>query len=179
MGNFRRIYNKSGVVQSINKDKFYTLDVSGNVTEHASKTTADAASAPEDTLKVSGDKSDFRRVDNVEENISVLARKKANADMSNVDSLPASVVATLKGDTGNTGNTGGVGAKGDTGNTGGVGAKGDTGNTGPQGPAGPQGPEGPAGAKGNTGNTGGVGATGSNGTTPTFSVSGDTLNITT
>ena len=167
MGNFRRIYNKSGVVQSINKDKFYTLDVSGNVTEHASKTTADAASAPEDTLKVSGDKSDFRRVDNVEENISVLARKKANADMSNVDSLPASVVATLKGDTGNTGNTGGVGAKG------------DTGNTGPQGPAGPQGPEGPAGAKGNTGNTGGVGATGSNGTTPTFSVSGDTLNITT
>ena len=167
MGKFRQIYNKAGVVQSIDKDKFYTLDISGNVTEHVDKTAAEAASAPEDTLNITGNPADIRRTDNLEENISVLARKKANADMSNVDSLPASVVATLKGDTGNTGNTGGVGAKG------------DTGNTGPQGPAGPQGPEGPAGAKGNTGNTGGVGATGSNGTTPTFSVSGDTLNITT
>ena len=72
---------------------------------------------------------------------------KANADMSNVDSLPPSVVATLKGDTGNTGP---AGSKGDTGNTGPAGA---TGNTGP---AGSNGATGPAGSKGDKGDVGAV-----------------------
>ena len=147
MGKFRQIYNKAGVVQSIDKDKFYTLDISGNVTEHVDKTAAEAASAPEDTLNITGNPADIRRTDNLEENISVLARKKANADMSNVDSLPPSVVATLKGDTGNTGP---AGSKGDTGNTGPAGA---TGNTGP---AGSNGATGPAGSKGDKGDVGAV-----------------------
>ena len=133
MGKFRQIYNKAGVVQSIDKDKFYTLDISGNVTEHVDKTAAEAASAPEDTLNITGNPADIRRTDNLEENISVLARKKANADMSNVDSLPPSVVATLKGDTGDTGDTG---SKGDTGDTGDTGSKGDTGDTGAKGDVG-------------------------------------------
>jgi len=186
MGKFRQIYNKAGVVQSIDKDKFYTLDISGNVTEHVDKTAAEAASAPEDTLNITGNPADIRRTDNLEENISVLARKKANADMSNVDSLPPSVVATLKGDTGNTGpagsngatgNTGPAGSKGDTGNTGPAGA---TGNTGPAGSNGATGNTGPAGSNGATGNTGPAGSKGAKGDVgATFVMNGSTLAITT
>ena len=100
---------------------------------------------------------------------------KANADLSNVTTLPAGVVAQLKGakgDTGATGSTGATGAtgatgpKGDTGAAGAQGAKGDTGSQGPIGLTGPtgatgatgaQGPQGIQGPKGNTGDTGPAG----------------------
>jgi len=61
---------------------------------------------------------------------------KANADLSNVATIPSSVVSQLKGETGNTGNNGingtdGTdGTDGTKGDTGADGAKGDTGATG-------------------------------------------------
>ena len=68
---------------------------------------------------------------------------KAEADMTNVGTLPASVVAQLKGDIGNTGaagSNGSDGATGSTGSTGSTGAAGSNGSTGSQGATGPQGP---------------------------------------
>ena len=76
---------------------------------------------------------------------------KANADLSNVGSLPTSVAVQLKGDagakgstgsTGQNGSTGATGAKGDTGNSGAAGAAGIAGNTGAVGNTGPQGIQG-------------------------------------
>ena len=91
---------------------------------------------------------------------------KANADLSNVTTLPANVVVQLKGQQGiqgpkgDTGATGATGPKGDTGATGAQGVKGDTGATGATGPQGPKGdtgatgPQGPQGPKGDTGAAG-------------------------
>jgi len=99
---------------------------------------------------------------------------KANADLSNVTTLPAGVVAQLKGDKGDTGAQGPQGLKGDTGATGAqgpqglkgdTGATGATGATGPQGIQGPQGDTGATGPQGLKGDTGATGATGAKGDT--------------
>ena len=80
---------------------------------------------------------------------------KANADLSNVGTLPAGVIAQLvgpQGATGPTGSTGAAGAQGVAGSTGAAGtngtngATGPTGSTGAAGVAGPTGPTGAAGA---------------------------------
>ena len=99
---------------------------------------------------------------------------KANADLSNVTTLPAGVVAQLKGDQGIQGlkgDTGATGAAGAQGQQGIQGLKGDTGATGAQGPQGIQGLKGDTGAtgaqgpKGDTGETGATGPKGDTGTT--------------
>jgi hypothetical protein len=99
---------------------------------------------------------------------------KANADLSNVTTLPAGVVAQLKGDQGIQGlkgDTGATGATGAQGQQGIQGLKGDTGATGAQGPQGIQGLKGDTGAtgaqgpKGDTGETGATGPKGDTGTT--------------
>jgi precorrin isomerase len=93
---------------------------------------------------------------------------KANSDLSNVTSLPSSLVSQLKGDTGATGPQGPQGLKGDTGATGAQGPqglKGDTGATGATGPQGVQGVKGDTGATGAQGPQGDTGATGAKGNT--------------
>ena len=96
----------------------------------------------------------------------------ATVSLNNVGTLPASVKAQLKGDTGATGAQGiqgPKGDKGDTGATGPIGPKGDTGATGATGPRGLQGIQGiqgiqgPKGDKGDKGDTGATGATGPKG----------------
>jgi hypothetical protein len=88
-------------------------------------------------------------------------------DMTNVGTLPSSVHAQLKGDTGNTGPTGSTGAAGGTGPTG------PTGSTGASGSNGPAGPTGPTGSTGPTGPTGPAGSvTQQSGSTGTWSGSG-------
>jgi hypothetical protein len=69
-------------------------------------------------------------------------------DMTNVGTLPSSVHAQLKGDTGNTGPTGSTGAAGGTGPTGPTGSTGASGSNGPAGPTGPTGSTGPTGPTG-------------------------------
>ena len=112
---------------------------------------------------------------------------KANKDLSNVTTLPAGVIAQLKGDKGDKGDTGATGAqgpagpngakgdtgaqgpqgiqgvKGDTGATGATGATGPQGIQGVKGDTGAQGPQGLKGDKGDTGATGPTGATGAQG----------------
>jgi len=119
--------------------------------------------------------------------LTTIVSNKAAKDLSNVTTLPAGVIAQLKGDKGDKGDTGATGAqgpagpngaKGDTGATGpqGIqGVKGDTGATGATGATGPQGiqgvkgdtgaqgPQGEKGDKGDTGATGPAGATGAQG----------------
>jgi Collagen triple helix repeat (20 copies) len=104
---------------------------------------------------------------------------KANADLSNVTTLPTGVVAQLKGEKGDTGATGSQGPKGDTGAQGpqGIqGVKGDTGATGATGPAGAKGdtgatgPQGPQGIQGPKGDTGATGPAGSNANVTSSSV---------
>ena len=83
---FRRFFKKDGTEAVVNKLKYYFLSKSGDLTEYADKATAEAAvSDPEDRIKLSGSKGDFRRTDDLDENITVLTRIKANADMSNVN----------------------------------------------------------------------------------------------
>jgi hypothetical protein len=77
-------------------------------------------------------------------------------DMTNVGTLPSSVHAQLKGDTGNTGATGAAGAQGATGGTGPTGAAGGTGPTGAAGGQGSNGSNGPTGPTGPTGPAGSV-----------------------
>ena len=103
---------------------------------------------------------------------------KANADLSNVGTLPAGVIAQLvgpQGATGSTGPTGAAGAQGVAGAAGADGANGTAGATGPTGAAGTQGIQGVAGAAGAagaasivagpTGPTGLTGPTGATGAT--------------
>ena len=96
---------------------------------------------------------------------------KANADLSNVTTLPAGVIAQLKGAKGDTGATGPQGPKGDTGSQGPQGIQGATGAQGPKGDNGAQGatgatgPQGPQGIKGDTGATGAQGIQGPTGAT--------------
>ena len=83
---FRRFFKKDGTEAVVNKLKYYFLSKSGELTEYADKATAEAAvSDPEDRIKLSGSKGDFRRADDLDENITVLTRIKANVDMSNVN----------------------------------------------------------------------------------------------
>jgi hypothetical protein len=83
---FRRFFKKDGTEAVVNKLKYYFLSKSGDLTEYADKATAEAAvSDPEDRIKLSGSKGDFRRTDDLDENITVLTRIKANVDMSNVN----------------------------------------------------------------------------------------------
>jgi hypothetical protein len=96
---------------------------------------------------------------------------KANADLSNVTTLPSSVVSQLKGDTGATGAQGPQGSKGDTGATGAQGPQGLKGDTGATGATGPQGIQG---LKGDTGATGAQGAKGDTGATGAAGAKGDT-----
>ena len=96
---------------------------------------------------------------------------KANADLSNVTTLPSSVVSQLKGDTGATGAQGPQGLKGDTGATGAQGPQGLKGDTGATGATGPQGIQG---LKGDTGATGAQGAKGDTGATGAAGAKGDT-----
>jgi len=96
---------------------------------------------------------------------------KANADLSNVTTLPAGVVAQLKGDQGI------QGLKGDTGATGATGAQGQQGIQGPKGDTGAtgaQGPQGIQGLKGDTGATGAQGPKGDTGETGATGLKGDT-----
>ena len=88
---------------------------------------------------------------------------KANADLSNVTTLPTGVIAQLVGPAGATGATGATGSAGATGATGPQGVKGDTGATGAQGPKGDTGATGATGPAGPQGATGATGATGSQG----------------
>jgi len=94
---------------------------------------------------------------------------KAEADMTNVGTLPASVVAQLKGDIGNTGaagsngSDGATGSTGSTGSTGAAGSNGSNGSDGATGSTGSQGPIGNTGAAGSNGSTGSQGATGPQG----------------
>jgi hypothetical protein len=103
---------------------------------------------------------------------------KANADLSNVGTLPAGVIAQLvgpQGATGSTGPTGAAGTQGVAGAAGTDGANGTAGATGPSGAAGTQGIQGVAGAAGAagadsivagpTGPTGLTGPTGATGAT--------------
>ena len=96
---------------------------------------------------------------------------KANADLSNVTTLPSSVVSQLKGDTGATGAQGPQGLKGDTGATGAQGPQGLKGDTGATGATGPQGIQG---LKGDTGATGAQGPQGDTGATGAAGAKGDT-----
>jgi hypothetical protein len=96
---------------------------------------------------------------------------KANKDLSNVTTLPAGVVAQLKGDKGDKGDTGATGAQGPAGPNG---AKGDTGATGAQGIQGEKGDTGTQGPQGIQGVKGDTGATGANGAQGIQGVKGDT-----
>ena len=144
-----------------------------------------AAPAALDTLKEIADQ--LAADESAVAALTTTVSNKANKDLSNVTTLPAGVVAQLKGETGATGATGAAGAqgpagpngaKGDTGETGAQGIqglkgdKGDKGDTGAagtngtngiDGATGPQGAQGIQGLKGDTGATGATGATGPQG----------------
>jgi hypothetical protein len=115
--------------------------------------------------------------------LTAVVANKANKDFSNVTTLPAGVVAQLKGDKGDKGDTGATGAQGPAGPNGATGA---TGATGPQGIQGVKGDTGAAGAtgatgaqgiqgvKGDTGAQGPQGLTGATGATGPQGLKGDT-----
>jgi len=98
---------------------------------------------------------------------------KANKDLSNVTTLPAGVVAQLKGDTGATGAAGATGAQGPAGPNGATGATGAQGPQGIQGTTGATGAQGPQGLKGDTGSAGADGATGATGAQGPQGLKGD------
>ena len=89
--------------------------------------------------------------------LTTLVGTKAKDDLTNVGTLPASVKAQLKGDTGETGAQGSTGAQGGTGATGSQGPQGGTGATGSQGPQGNTGSNGSNGSQGAQGPAGAVG----------------------
>jgi len=128
-----------------------------------------AAPAALDTLKEIADQlaSDESAVSALTSTVA----NKANADLSNVTTLPAGVVAQLKGDQGI------QGLKGDKGDTGATGAQGQQGIQGPRGDTGAtgaQGPQGTQGLKGDTGATGAQGPKGDTGETGATGPKGDT-----
>jgi hypothetical protein len=92
--------------------------------------------------------------------LTTVVSNKAAKDLSNVTTLPAGVVAQLKGDTGATGAAGATGAQGPAGPNGATGATGAQGPQGVQGTTGATGAQGPQGLKGDTGSAGADGATG-------------------
>jgi hypothetical protein len=95
--------------------------------------------------------------------LTTVVSNKANSDLSNVTTLPAGVVAQLKGDKGDKGDTGATGAQGPAGPNGATGATGAQGPQGIQGTTGATGAQGPQGLKGDTGSAGADGATGAQG----------------
>ena len=131
-----------------------------------------AAPAALDTLKEIADQlaSDESAVSALTSTVA----NKANADLSNVTTLPAGVVAQLKGDKGDTGAQGPQGLKGDTGATGAQGLQGLKGDTGATGATGPQGIQGPQGDTGATGAQGAQGIQGETGATGAAGAKGDT-----
>ncbi|CAB4122433.1 hypothetical protein UFOVP35_17 [uncultured Caudovirales phage] len=134
-----------------------------------------AAPAALDTLKEIADQ--LASDESAVSALTTVVSGKANADLSNVASLPAGVVAQLKGDTGATGQKGDTGATGAAGAAGAAGVKGDTGATGATGAAGVKGDTGatgPAGVKGDTGAAGmdGAGVAGAKGDTGATGVAG-------
>jgi hypothetical protein len=88
---------------------------------------------------------------------------KANADLSNVGTLPAGVIAQLVGPQGATGSTGPTGAAGAQGIQGIAGAAGTDGANGTAGATGPTGADGAQGIQGIAGPTGAAGAAGAQG----------------
>lgn len=92
--------------------------------------------------------------------LTTVVSNKAAKDLSNVTTLPAGVIAQLKGDTGATGAAGATGAQGPAGPNGATGATGAQGPQGIQGTTGATGAQGPQGLKGDTGSAGADGATG-------------------
>jgi hypothetical protein len=97
--------------------------------------------------------------------LTTVVSNKANSDLSNVTTLPAGVVAQLKGDTGATGAAGATGAQGPAGPNGATGATGAQGPQGIQGTTGATGATGAQGLKGDTGSTGAQGIQGLKGDT--------------
>jgi len=104
--------------------------------------------------------------------LTTIVSNKAAKDLSNVTTLPAGVVAQLKGDTGATGAAGATGAQGPAGPNGATGATGATGPQGIQGVKGDTGATGAAGAKGDTGDTGAQGIQGLKGDTGSTGATG-------
>ena len=92
--------------------------------------------------------------------LTTVVSNKANSDLSNVSTLPAGVVAQLKGDKGDKGDTGATGAQGPAGPNGATGATGAQGPQGIQGTTGATGAQGPQGLKGDTGADGAQGIQG-------------------
>ena len=128
-----------------------------------------AAPAALDTLKEIADQ--LASDESAVTALTATVANKANADLSNVTTLPAGVVAQLKGDQGI------QGLKGDTGATGAAGAQGQQGIQGPKGDTGAtgaQGPQGTQGLKGDTGATGAQGPKGDTGETGATGPKGDT-----
>jgi len=94
---------------------------------------------------------------NLNDTLTSALGSKANADMSNVGSLPTAIATQLKGSTGAKGTTGSTGQNGSTGATG---AKGSNGSNGANGATGATGPKGSNGSNGATGPQGPQGYTG-------------------
>ena len=97
---------------------------------------------------------------NLNDTLTTAIGSKANADMSNVGSLPTAVAEQLRGATGAKGATGTAGQSGAMGATGAVGPRGSTGSTGATGNSGATGSAGATGAAGANGANGQNGATG-------------------
>ena len=117
-----------------------------------------AAPAALDTLKEIADQ--LANDQSAVSALTTVVSNKAAKDLSNVTTLPAGVVAQLKGDTGATGAAGATGAQGPAGPNGATGATGAQGPQGIQGTTGATGAQGPQGLKGDTGSAGADGATG-------------------
>jgi len=117
-----------------------------------------AAPAALDTLKEIADQ--LANDQSAVSALTTVVSNKANSDLSNVTTLPAGVVAQLKGDKGDKGDTGATGAQGPAGPNGATGATGAQGPQGIQGTTGATGAQGPQGLKGDTGSAGADGATG-------------------
>jgi hypothetical protein len=117
-----------------------------------------AAPAALDTLKEIADQ--LAADESAVSSLTTIVSNKAAKDLSNVTTLPAGVIAQLKGDKGDKGDTGATGAQGPAGPNGATGATGAQGPQGIQGTTGATGAQGPQGLKGDTGSAGADGATG-------------------
>jgi hypothetical protein len=134
-----------------------------------------AAPAALDTLKEIADQ--LANDQSAVSALTTVVSNKANSDLSNVTTLPAGVVAQLKGDKGDKGDTGATGAQGPAGPNGATGATGAQGPQGIQGTTGATGAQGPQGLKGDTGSAGADGATGAQGIQGLKGDKGDTGDI--
>ena len=81
------IYKLDGSSQLINYLKRYSYSKAGIIVEYANQAAMDTAFdsiVDADMLTFSGSKADIRHRDNIDQNLSVLARTKASIDLSNV-----------------------------------------------------------------------------------------------